>query len=125
MTLISQQIEWLERAYKPLLAIALRITGNAEMAEEAVSDSVTSGMEQIVDGKCRADEFGRFCAWIRKIVRLRCYSRLKQGSQDIPTDRGAEALRYELRPDRRRAYQGCPDEESWVATCYVRSEDVE
>jgi DNA-directed RNA polymerase specialized sigma24 family protein len=122
---VEQQTQWLSDIYDDLMSVAMRLTQNATKAEDAVSDSVVSALEQIQSDKCQAVEKARFCAWLRTIVRNRCKTRLKRGSHDLPTDIGAKHLRQEVGPDRRLVKAASTDDSDWVSSLYVREETVE
>ena len=70
LDLIQQQRLWLAETFSDLLDIALAITQNLILGEDALSNAVYSMLTQIDRGKVRASQKGQFCAWSRQITRL-------------------------------------------------------
>lgn len=102
----KQQTDWLTASYSGLFQIALAITRNGLLAEDAVSDAVTSCFEKILSGDIRADNPKQFVAFIHRLVRNKAKNLIGAGAPSrkysgiAQRDLGREELERETRPDR-------------------------
>ncbi len=96
----TQHRAWLPEAYPGLFSVAFAITQNPRIAEEVVSIAVVAALDQMQRGTCRANEKGRFFAWVRTIVRNRAKTAIGAGTNrrslcrgDIMADLPGENIR--------------------------------
>ena len=123
----QQQRNWLQEAYPALLRLAVAITRHPGIAEEALSTALVSILDQISRGVCNATEKGRFCAWVRLIVRVQARRAIGGGATgvkryagDVLIDNAADRLRDENRADVTHTQPAV--EKDWIADAYTRSE---
>lgn len=130
----TQHVAWLVEEFHNLRRIAAAVTRRHTLADEALSNSVLSILQQIANDTVHAKCKAQFCAWMHTIVRVQSKrvlgfvgtgeERTKRFIGDVAVDRAAARIREHDRPDRRQIRPKRYEADDWIAKAHDRSETV-